>query len=95
MKASENQLKYFSTTGRIFSPFQPIKPATIKNLTDRLTSEAIRKPIKLIPATPAEIVQTLYGSGVKLHVKTISKKTGENSYELTYNYEIVPVTEKL
>ena len=72
-KARENQLKYLSMTGFIASPFQPIRPATRKNRAERLVAEASRKPGKLMRATPAEIVQTLYGSGVKPHVKTIQK----------------------
>jgi len=59
-KANENQLKYFSIKGLIFSPFQPNRPATRKNLADRLTAEAIRNPIKLMLAMPAEIVQAFY-----------------------------------
>ena len=45
--------------GLILLPFHPTSPATIKNLADLLTAEAIRNPGKLILVTPAEIVQTL------------------------------------
>jgi len=74
MKASESQLKYFSMNGLTFSPFHPTRLARIKNLAERLTVDAIRNPRKLIFAAPAEMVQTLYGRGVKPQVKTISKK---------------------
>lgn len=74
MKASESQLKYFSMNGLIFSPFQPIKPATIKNLAERLTVDVIKNPIRFISVTLAGMTQTLFGSGVKLQVKTIPKK---------------------
>jgi len=58
-KARESQLKYFSMNERILSPLQPISPATRKNLAERLTVDATRKPRKFILATPADIVQTL------------------------------------
>jgi hypothetical protein len=45
----------------------------IRNLADRLTVDVIKNPIIFISATPAGIAQTLFGSGVKPQVKTISK----------------------
>jgi hypothetical protein len=74
MKASEDQLKYFLITGMFALPFQPTGPAVIRSLTDRLTVDAIKNPIRFISVTLAAIAQALFGSGVKPQVKTISKK---------------------
>ena len=46
----------------------------IRSLADRLTVDVIKNPIRFISVTPAGIAQTLFGSGVKPQVKTISKK---------------------
>jgi len=48
MKASDDQLKYFSITGMFALLFQPTGPAVIRSLTDRLTVDAIKKPIRFI-----------------------------------------------
>ena len=73
MNTRHNQLKYLSINGLIVGPYLQKRPATKKNLAERLMVEAIIKPGKLILAIPAEIVHTLYGKGVKPHAKTIQK----------------------
>lgn len=50
------------------------RPAMTRSLADRLTVDVIKNPIRFISVTLAGVAQTLFGSGVKPQVKTISKK---------------------
>lgn len=68
-----SQLKYLSMKLLICGPNRQIRNATKKNLAPRLTMEAKRNIGKFIKKAPAEIVNTLYGSGVKPAVKIIQK----------------------
>lgn len=64
------RLKYLSIKALIGAPNFQIRPATRKNLKPRLTNEAITKTGKLISHTPAKIVKSLYGIGVKPAIPT-------------------------
>jgi hypothetical protein len=66
-------LKYFSIKTFTLSPKKKIKVDTMKNLADLDIREAIIKIGKFIENTPADIVKTLYGIGVKPAVKTAMK----------------------
>lgn len=67
----------------MFSPNFQIKNATAKNRAERPIIDAIINIKKLISNAPAEIVNILYGNGVKPAVKMIQK------FHLSYNVFIL------
>ncbi len=73
MKTTVRRLKYFSMKTFTFSPKKKIKVAIRKNLADLDIAEAMMNVGKFIENTPAVMVNTLYGIGVKPAVK-IAKK---------------------
>jgi hypothetical protein len=75
-KASENQLKYFSTTDLVFSPFQPTRPAYC-----RCDKEPQKVNFCHTSGDGADFIRQRRKAAGKNNLE----KTGENSYELTYN----------
>ena len=61
----DNKFKYFSIKSLIFSPKKYISEPSIKNLADLPIDEASMNVARFILKTPAVIVKTLYGIGVK------------------------------
>lgn len=70
VKTHARRLKYLSINDFIPAPNLYISHPTRKNLADLLTIEAVRKTGKFILNAPAEMVKTLYGTGVNPAIPT-------------------------
>ncbi len=73
VKIIVKRLKYFSIKTFTFSPKKKIKVEIRKNLVDLDIAEAMTNVGKFMENTPAVMVNTLYGIGVKPAVKTARK----------------------
>ena len=73
VKATANRLKYLSINVFIGAPNFQINPPIKKNLSPRLTIDAMTNITKSMLNTPEVMVNNLYGIGVNPAVKMIQK----------------------
>ena len=73
VKITESKLKYLLINSFTEEPYLYNKIEIIKNLNDLLSAEAMINMINETLKAPADIVNILYGMGVKPAVKIIQK----------------------